>query len=82
MSKVETLARLMYAWQYYGLEEEEIKEADKSWDKCLDMLADKNMPWINGGHMGDCTNEPNTCMRCLVEDVRADAELFMKSHRS
>src|ERR1051326_7277 len=30
--------------------------------------------WAGGKHNGDCTNEPFTCNRCLVEDFYKEAD--------
>jgi glucose-6-phosphate 1-dehydrogenase len=30
-------------------------------------------------HRGDCTNEPFTCIRCIADEARADAEATMKA---
>lgn len=38
------------------------------------LIFDKE--WINGKHSGDCTNQPHTCHRCLVEQWEDKARLM------
>lgn len=30
-------------------------------------------PWSDGRHCGDCTSQPMTCTRCLIEDAEREA---------
>lgn len=34
-------------------------------------------PWERGKHYGDCTNVPMTCNRCLVDDYRTRAKIWL-----
>lgn len=36
-------------------------------------INDPEGPWADGKHMGDCTKQPNTCIRCQVEEAEAEA---------
>lgn len=31
-------------------------------------------PWSNGRHCGDCTKQPHTCLRCVMEEAEERAK--------
>ena len=64
------LAFLCYVDEYYGLDEAGIKEARNSWNKLVKRATED--------HMGDCTNEPNRCMRCLLEESQEKANFILE----
>lgn len=35
--------------------------------------VDSDLIWAGGRHEGDCTNQPHTCSRCLIEDMEDKA---------
>jgi hypothetical protein len=53
--------------EYTGL-----SEAQAQWQRII-MSLDSELAWAGGRHEGDCTQEPMTCNRCLVEETRRDA---------
>jgi len=57
-------------------EELTVEDAKIHWDKWVAALNEE--PWANSKHAGDCTNEPQTCIRCLVESYYRDADLIIE----
>jgi len=49
-----------------------LEKAQLRWEDWLGALDTKE--WYDGKHFGDCTKECNTCMRCLVNNLRREAE--------
>jgi hypothetical protein len=47
------------------------------WPRMLEVM-NGNPLWADGKHCGDCTNQPHTCQRCLVEDIQKRADISMK----
>lgn len=48
-------------------------EASVVWTRRLFDSCDTDPLWANGRHDGDCTNQPMTCTRCVVEEWEAKA---------
>ena len=65
----------MFAW-----ERESLRGSNRAaWcRKTFDRLQKDD--WRDGKHMGDCTGEPNTCYRCLVEEMVDDARKTLKAY--
>ena len=38
--------------------------------------------WANGKHFGDCTNQCQTCQRCLVEGIKKDSVMLAERIRA
>ncbi len=55
-----------------GREYETLEEAQHQWQRELDAYL------VQNEHCGDCTNQPMTCIRCLVEDARKDAQTVIR----
>jgi len=46
---------------------------DKEYQRCMkDPLEEE--PWKDGKHLGDCTNDPCSCCRCLYEESIEDVK--------
>jgi hypothetical protein len=37
---------------------------------------DKDSPWYKREHMGDCTQEPNSCATCQIEQIEQEARIL------
>jgi len=35
----------------------------------IEKSVDEDPIWANGKHEGDCTKQPHTCSRCVLEDM-------------
>jgi hypothetical protein len=57
------------------------KQSAKWWKRIFQQLT-KCDDWKDGKHMGDCTKEPNTCIRCMVEEMVDDAAKILKVYDS
>lgn len=77
--QVEEIAFLIFKDEYYQFQNKD--EAQTDWEKLTASLADENSPWANGNHMGDCTNEPNACNRCLVEECYEKANQYLRINK-
>ncbi len=55
-----------------GFEYPTLDDARKAWENELKTYAQQKE------HCGDCTNLPMTCIRCLVEDQRKDAQTLVR----
>lgn len=53
-----------------------VDEAEDFWLKWKRALLFE--PYADGQHFGDCTKEPQTCMRCLVEDYYRQADEILQ----
>jgi hypothetical protein len=62
----DTVAQAIFLFQFDGYSLEQ-------WKGLLLSLETESF-WAGGKHHGDCTNEPFTCNRCLVEDVYKEAD--------
>ena len=38
--------------------------------------------WLSSDHFGDCTNQPNTCMRCVAEQALHKAKWLTKKMKT
>lgn len=49
------------------------------WSRKLEHAVEHDETWADGRHSGDCTQEPFTCSRCLIEEYEGKArELAQK----
>lgn len=55
-----------------GFEYETLEEAKTMWQQELRAYAQQEE------HYGDCTNQPMTCIKCLVKGQRQDAQLLVR----
>jgi hypothetical protein len=55
--------------------EKDFKTSINHW-KYMKSLLDES-PWDNGKHRGDCTQEPFTCQRCIMESYYNRAEKIL-----
>jgi 3-methyladenine DNA glycosylase AlkD len=39
-------------------------------------FEDKESPWYQRKHMGDCTQEPNSCATCQIEEIEKQVKLI------
>ena len=76
-NKVDRLACLLYVLKDYYFEDG-IEDGEADFASLKELLEDPKSPWSNGKHMGDCTKEPNTCLRCQYEALIKDAEFILK----
>lgn len=51
-------------------------EFEKEFDKNVKGALNEEY-WKDGKHFGDCTSEPNTCMRCFYEECIDVAERML-----
>lgn len=75
--EIERLNDVLTAWILFGYdfsEETDEKQAEmvvKTWRASLRALDEPT--WANGRHEGDCTLQPFTCFRCLIDEGRRRA---------
>lgn len=53
-----------------------VKQGFQVWNNLVKALSDTEC-FKNGEHCGDCTNEPQSCIRCLIEDYVKKAKQFV-----
>lgn len=51
-----------------------LDEGIKHYRKAKQEFEDKDSPWFNRKHMGDCTKECNSCITCQIEDIEKQAK--------
>lgn len=52
------------------------EEAIKWWSNVTESIG-KDPLWSDGKHSGDCTKQPWTCFRCVVEEYRSYAAQWL-----
>ena len=83
--KEKTIDRIAFALFYQdyiwdndidnSLDYKEIESALKMWNQLISALNEP--PWDNGKHMGDCTDVPITCTRCVIEEFFSKAKKIL-----
>jgi hypothetical protein len=66
MTRIDALAIALIAKE----DDAPIKWAENMWAGSVEEAG-------KSGHMGDCTKEPNPCLRCFVDRRRAEAEKIL-----
>ncbi len=70
---IEWISFAVIGWKTdLGREYETLEDAKTMWQHELEAYAKYEE------HCGDCTNQPMTCIRCLVEDQRKDAQTLVR----
>lgn len=66
------------AWldEPYMIEYDTFDEAREEFLRVANVV-DTEEPWKEGGHRGDCTAYPATCLRCFVEEYREYARQWL-----
>jgi len=54
---------IAFAYAYYDL-----GEHDVTWERCVEVWNRTYVPALQEEHYGDCTNQPQACIRCQAED--------------
>jgi len=62
---------IIFSTLYYDIGEDGI-----TWEDCKKMWYKVWEPSLNGEHYGDCTNDPQSCVKCQAEDVMYLTELI------
>lgn len=68
---------LQFNWDECDCEPEEYLRT--YWKECIDALG-THPGWQNGGHEGDCTKVPASCMRCQIESLVDEAKQLIEKY--
>ncbi len=57
----------------WALCDEMTPEDAVAYSRRLEACMNDDPLWSDGKHHGDCTQQPTTCVRCLIEDAERQA---------
>lgn len=75
MNEIDKMAIIILCdMDYDNLDEKSIPAAKEMWLGFVAAFDNPKSPWYKRKHMGDCTKECNSCITCLVDDLRQEAK--------
>jgi hypothetical protein len=69
---MKAIAFMYFQWAEEQPIDDEVDTQNTAWARLYESIETED-EWKNGGHSGDCTINPWSCSRCMVENIVSEA---------